>query len=130
MLLGFLFVDADELQRSKEACGLGYKHWFQNEMGNVLIDEGMRISSELKLKSSALKVTTFLRIALAKKRVAKMKADRLTPQVFVYTFSHPSIIRTHITTNHSHNTHTHANRLSGEPDAGFCPNESTLGGRR
>ena len=113
VLFGKLFVDADKLQRSKEACGIGYKHWFQNEMGNVLIDEGIRIASKLKLQSSALKVTTFLRLALAKKRVASMKAVRRTLQVFIYAFSHSSIIPTHTTTNHSLK-YAHTNRLSGE----------------
>ena len=75
-----LFVGADELQRSKESCGLGYKNWFHNEMGNVLIDEGIRMATEMNLKKSVLKITTFLRLALAKMRVTRLK--KIKSQVF------------------------------------------------
>ena len=81
VLFGLLFADADELKRSKEACGLGYKHWFQNEMGNVLIDQGIRIASKWKLNRSALKITAFLRLARAKARLNRLKVDRRTSQV-------------------------------------------------
>ena len=98
VLFGFLFVDADELQRSKEACGLGYKHWFQNEMGNSLIDE---INC---LHRSAVKVVSFMRFVLAKALVNRTKADRRTSQVddlhihhsFIYEHTHSYIhIQTH-----------------------------------
>ena len=77
MLLGFLFVDADELQRSKMTCG----HWFQNEMGNSLIDEGIVMTSRDKLHRSAVKVVAFMRFVLSKALVNRMKADRRTSQV-------------------------------------------------
>ena len=88
-MFGLLFVDADELQRWKEVCGIGCKHWFQNDMGNALIDEDIRMVAELKLKSSVLKITNFLRLRLAlpKLRVATMKAARRTPQVFINEYT-------------------------------------------
>ena len=104
VLFGMLFIDADELQRSKEACGLGYKHWFQNEMGNALIDEGVIMASRSKVNRSAVKVTTFLRLALAKGRVSRMKTNSRTQQVdhscvFIHILRH---IHIHI---HAHTHH-------------------------
>lgn len=45
ILFALLFVDVDELKKSK--ARIGYKHWFQNELGNVLIKEGIRICVEV-----------------------------------------------------------------------------------
>ena len=41
VLFDSLFTNADELRRSKEASNIGYKHWFQNQMGNRLINDDM-----------------------------------------------------------------------------------------
>ena len=43
-LCDWLCADIDELKKSKESSGLGYKHWYQNEFGDVLIVEGLRLA--------------------------------------------------------------------------------------
>ena len=108
VLFSVLFSDAEELQRSKDVCGLGYKHWFQNEMGNVLIDEGIRIASKARVKRAALKVTTFIRFALANARVARMRSTRNRPQVPSppqHNQHHAPHAHTRTDTQHTH-THT------------------------
>ena len=60
-LVDSLFSDVEALRRSKEAGGLGYKHWFQNEYGNVLINEGLRIAVAELMQKSAMTITRFMR---------------------------------------------------------------------
>ena len=43
-LFGFLFSDIDELRKSKQR--IGYKHWFQNALGNGLIQYGIKLATE------------------------------------------------------------------------------------
>ena len=75
-LLIFIFLEFDELQRSKEAKGLGYKHFFQDEMGNQLIKHGLKLAAAFWNHRNAITVTTFMRFAFAKRRVAKMRAAK------------------------------------------------------
>lgn len=44
VLFSFLFADIDELRKSKQR--IGYKHWFQNALGNGLIKHGIKIATE------------------------------------------------------------------------------------
>ena len=56
-----LCVDIDKLKKSKESSGLGYKHWYQNEFGDVLIVEGLRLAiAEVKQKAAST-ITRFVR---------------------------------------------------------------------
>ena len=51
VLFGLFFCDVDELMKNK--ARIGYKHWFQNQLGNTLIVEGIRICVEaLKVSHS------------------------------------------------------------------------------
>ena len=40
----FIFLEFDELQRSKEAQGIGYKHFFQNHSGDQRIAHGLKLT--------------------------------------------------------------------------------------
>ena len=73
-LMVFIFLEFDELQRSKEAQGIGYKHFFQNHLGDQLITHGLKLAGVFWRREAAIKVTMFLRFCLAKKRVAKIRA--------------------------------------------------------
>ena len=75
-LMVFIFLEFAELQRSKEAQGLGYKHFFQNELGNQAIKHGLKLAAEFWNHRNAITVTTFIRFAVAKLRVAKIHAAR------------------------------------------------------
>ena len=73
VLFAALCCDATKLQKSKEASGVGYKHWFQLELGTVLINHGLHLARELKLRNAAVVVTSFCRLALVKLRFAGRK---------------------------------------------------------
>ena len=73
-LMVFIFFEFAELQRSKEAQGIGYKHFFQNHLGNQLIKHGLKLAGVFWRREAAIKVTTFMRFCLAKTRVATIRA--------------------------------------------------------
>lgn len=73
VLFDALFSDASELKRSKEAAGIGYKHWFQLELGSILIEHGLEIAREEKIQKAALMVTSFCRLTLAKLRTVSLR---------------------------------------------------------
>ena len=51
VLFAFLFADMDELRKSKKR--FGYKHWFQNALGNGLIEHGIKLVTESLEKEAA-----------------------------------------------------------------------------
>ena len=73
-LIVFIFLEFEELQRSKEAKGIGYRHFFQNHMGDQLILHGLKLAGEFWRRVAAIKVTSFMRFVFAKRRVSKMRA--------------------------------------------------------
>ena len=56
-----LCADIDELKKSKESSGLGYKHWYQNEFGDVLIVEGLRLAIADCRQKAATTIIRFMR---------------------------------------------------------------------
>lgn len=81
VLFGSLFANADELRRAKEASNVGYKHWFQNEMGNGLINEGMRLARAKKKNDATLRITSFCRLVIAKRHLLRLRAAEQQPAV-------------------------------------------------
>ena len=79
-LFDSLFANADELKRSKETSGLGYNHWFSNELGNQLIEKGIHMAGTLKISDAALRITSFSRLVVAKHRVSKLRAAAQAPE--------------------------------------------------
>ena len=75
-----LFDNTDELQKSKENSGVGFKHWFQLEVSDVLIKHGLKLAREHKLKTAALRVTSFCRLCLAKQRCVRLR-QAAQPQI-------------------------------------------------
>ena len=73
-LMVFIFREFAELQRSKDAQGIGYKHFFQNHLGNQLLEHGLKLAGVFWRREAAIKITAFLRFAVAKRRVSKMRA--------------------------------------------------------
>ena len=73
-LMVFIFFEFAEIQRSKEAQGIGYKHFSQNHLGNQLIKHGLKLAGVFWRREAAIKVTTFMRFCLAKIRVAAIRA--------------------------------------------------------
>ena len=59
-LFAFIFSDVEELRKSKESSGLGYRHWYQNKLGNLVIDEGLRRAEEQWIYISACVVNMFM----------------------------------------------------------------------
>lgn len=64
VLFAFICKDAEELRKSKEASDLGYRHWFQNQLGNVVINHGLHRAEEQWLYMSACRVNMFMRRSL------------------------------------------------------------------
>ena len=94
VLFDLLFATADELRKSKEASGLGYKHWFENEMGNVLIEDGMRLAKLRRRTRAAVMITAFSRIVLSKLRVGSLRAAAATVrQCQLQTIRHRPVAR-------------------------------------
>ena len=60
-LFDSLFPDVNNLKTSMESSGLGYKHWFQDELGGVLIVEGLRLAEEKLMQRAASTITRFIR---------------------------------------------------------------------
>ena len=58
VLFDLLVVEAAELRRSKQ--GMGYRHYFQNEMGNVLIEYGIRFAEDAWIYLSVTIVNNFM----------------------------------------------------------------------
>ena len=79
-LMPFLFLEFDDFQKSKEAKGLGYRHFFQNQLGDVLICHGLKLAGEYWTYIAAVKVTTFFRGVMARKRVTKLRTSKLPRQ--------------------------------------------------
>ena len=115
VLFKLLFANAEELERAKEASNIGYKQWFQNELGNGLIEEGIRIARIDKREKSAGVVTKFWRLAVAKTRVFKMRESASATQVtLIYHRSHLSISVSPFTPHPSPLTlHPHPSPLTG-----------------
>ena len=61
VLFGEIVEDIEELKKSKESAALGYRHWFQNQLGNVIIDYGLRKAEEQWVHLSACVVNMFMR---------------------------------------------------------------------
>ena len=74
-----LFANADELQKSKDGS-VGFKHWFQLEVSHVLIKHGLKLARQHKLKTAALRVTSFCRLCLAKLRCVRLR-QTAQPQI-------------------------------------------------
>ena len=72
----FIFLEYEELKRSKEAMGLGYKHFFQNQVGNVLMNHGLKLATVFWTELAAIKVTSFMHSLLARRRVEKIRKAR------------------------------------------------------
>lgn len=75
-LMVFIFLEFEALQKSKEGTGVGYRHYFQNHLGNQIIAHGLKLAAKFWTKRAAIKVTAFMRLSLAKRRVADMRAAR------------------------------------------------------
>ena len=60
-LFDSLFSDVDQLKASMESSGLGYKHWFQDELGGVLMLKGLRLAKERCMQRAASTITRFIR---------------------------------------------------------------------
>ena len=70
VLFDLMLVDVDKLKKSK--ARLGYKHWFQNTLGNVLMLRGLRLAEDSWIHRASKIVTKFMRHAvkiLLKKRL-------------------------------------------------------------
>ena len=57
----FIYLEYEELKRSKEAKGIGYKHFFQNELGNVLMKHGLKLATVFWREEAAVKVVDGLK---------------------------------------------------------------------
>ena len=83
VLFDLLSTDAVKLRQSKR--GMGYKHWFQNELGNVLINHGMKLAEDAWLERNAGVIIKFLRhvYTFRSRRHRKKCRDAVTvPRVF------------------------------------------------
>ena len=58
VLFDLLVAEAPELRRSKQ--GMGYRHYFQNEMGNVLIEYGIGLAEDEWVHRNATIVIKFM----------------------------------------------------------------------
>ena len=59
VLFALLFIGVDDLMKSKEK--VGYKHWFQNALGNVLIDHGLELAMTARRNEAAVTITKYIR---------------------------------------------------------------------
>ena len=87
----FIFLEYEELKRSKEAKGIGYKHFFQNELDNVLMKHGLELATVFWREEAAVKVTSFMRSLLARRRVEKIRKARFAlprQNKFGWTWQH------------------------------------------
>ena len=53
--------DVEELRKSKESKGLGYRHWFQNQLGDSIIKRGLSLAEKQWVYLSACRVNMFMR---------------------------------------------------------------------
>ena len=72
---------------------LGYKHWFQLELGTALIHHGLEVARKHKVDHAALIVTSFCRLVLAKARTFLRKKQNNTPRCQLQTLSRSRINR-------------------------------------
>ena len=73
VLFALLCADIDDLMKAKESAGIGYKHWFQLELGSSLIEHGLQLAREEKLSKAVVMVPSFCRLVLAKLRTTAMR---------------------------------------------------------
>lgn len=59
VLFDLLVAETPELRRSKQ--GMGYRHYFQNEMGNVLIEHGIQLAEDEWVQRNTTVVNNFMR---------------------------------------------------------------------
>ena len=74
-LVVFIFMEYEELQHKKDGTGIGYKHFFQNLVGNILIEHGLKLAAEYWCHRAANTLIGFARCVLAKKLVHKLRGD-------------------------------------------------------
>ena len=58
VLFDLLVAETPELRRSKQ--GMGYRHYFQNEMGNVLIEHGIQLAEDEWVQRNTTVVNNFM----------------------------------------------------------------------
>ena len=75
-LIVFIFLEYEELQRKKEATGIGYKHYYQNLLGNVIITRGLEMAEEYWTHWAATKLTSWLRRVLVLKRARSLRTQK------------------------------------------------------
>ena len=79
-LMVFIFLEFENFQRAKEAKGFGYRHFYQNELGNVLIVHGLKLAGEFWTHWAAVKVDSFARGVLVRLRMKKLRSSKLPRQ--------------------------------------------------
>ena len=75
LVLFDLLFDTSELRQSKQ--GLGYKHYFQNRLGNSLIKHGMRLAEDEWVSFNATIVKKFMRRMLALQILRTLRRERV-----------------------------------------------------
>lgn len=73
VLFGLLFVDIEAFKKSK--ARLGYKHWFQNALGDYLIDHGIEVAETEWINRAATIVINFLRRVRVLKKLHLRRAQ-------------------------------------------------------
>ena len=56
VLFAMLWPLAESLKQKHESCGFGYRHWFQDEIGNALIEYGLKHASQERLLRARNKI--------------------------------------------------------------------------
>ena len=86
VLFGFLFHDIETFKKSK--ARLGFKHWFQNTLGNVLIEHGIRLAEDAWLNKASTIVTKFIRYSMKllvkRRQAAATKAQQQSGRANVF----------------------------------------------